>query len=213
MALLSGPGAQHLIQVYGLWALFALVLLESAGIPLPGETALISAALYAGATHRFTLPAVILVAFAAAVIGDGCGYALGRTVGLRALVRHGRRVGMTPQRLRIGEYLFLRHGGKIVFFGRFVALLRVLAAILAGANRMAWPRFAAMNALGGLCWSAFFAGGAFLLGDRMRRLEAPLALALLAVVAGLALLGAWTVRRQEERLLARACAALDSDRH
>jgi membrane protein DedA with SNARE-associated domain len=197
-----------LIRSNGLWVLFVFVFLESTGVPLPGETALIAAALYAGATHQFPLWAVIAVAFAAAFLGDTMGYAIGRGLGYRLLRRHGQWIGMTERRLRIGEYLFLCHGGKIVFTGRFVALLRVLAALLAGAHRMPWPRFALMNALGGLCWASLFATAAYVFGNRVRIVERPIAFGLLGlvilIVVGALLLG----RRYEETLAKRAERAL-----
>ena len=190
-----------LIHSYGLWILFLFVFLESTGIPLPGETALIAAGLYAGASRGFPLWAVIAVAFAAAASGDTMGYVIGRRYGYGLLKRHGRRVGITEKRLRIGEYLFLCHGGKIVFFGRFVALLRVLAALLAGVHRMPWPRFALMNALGGLCWASLFASAAYFFGDRVRAVERPVALGLLALVA-VALIAAFLFGRRYEDVLA-----------
>jgi membrane protein DedA with SNARE-associated domain len=203
---LSDPAA--LMQSYGLWVLFGFVFLESTGIPLPGETALIAAALYAGATHQISLGSVVAVAFAAAVAGDTMGYAIGRRYGYRLLQRHGRRIGITEKRLRIGEYLFHCHGGWIVFTGRFVALLRVLAALLAGAHRMPWPRFALMNALGGLCWASFFAGAAYLFGDRVGRVERPMALGLLGLLAVAVVAAFLFGRRYEEILAERAERAL-----
>jgi membrane protein DedA with SNARE-associated domain len=201
-AALADPGS--LIQSYGLWVLFGFVFLESTGIPLPGETALIAAGLYAGATHEFALSTVIAIAFAAAVAGDTMGYAIGRRFGGNLLSRHGRRIGITPRRLRIGEHLFHCHGAKIVFTGRFVALLRVLAALLAGAHRMPWPRFAVANALGGLCWASLFAGAAYLFGDRVRQVERPVAFALLALAALLAACAFAAARRWEESLARQA---------
>lgn len=199
---LSDPGL--LIQSYGLWVLFAFVFLESTGVPLPGETALIAAALYAGATHAFPLWVVIAVGFAAAVAGDSMGYAIGRRFGSALLTRHGRWVGINARRIRIGEYLFHCHGGKIVFIGRFVALLRVLAALLAGAHRMPWPRFAVANAAGGLCWAGFFAGAAYAFGDQVRQVERPVAFGLLALVALFMLAAFVMARRWEESLAQRA---------
>ena len=198
-----------LIQSYGLWILFAFVFLESTGIPLPGETALIAAGLYAGASRGIPLWAVIAVAFAAAVTGDTMGYVIGRRFGYRLLRRHGHRLGITERRLRIGEYLFLCHGGKIVFFGRFVALLRVLAALLAGVHRMPWPRFALMNALGGLCWASLFATAAYAFGDRVRQVERPVALGLLALVL-VAIIAAFLFgRHYEDKLAERAERAFE----
>ena len=161
---LSSAAPQHLIQTYGLWILFVVVMLESLGLPMPGETALIAAGAYAGSTHRIGLLLVVAVAATAAIVGDNLGYLIGRKLGLHLLVKYGSRVHLHKSRLKIGEYLFLRHGGKIVFVGRFVALLRSLAAVLAGANRMPWPQFLLMNALGGICWAGLFGGGAYLFG-------------------------------------------------
>jgi membrane protein DedA with SNARE-associated domain len=193
----------QLITGYGLWALFAIVALESMGLPLPGETALVSAALYGGATGHFALWEVIAVASAGAVSGDTAGYWIGRTLGFRLLARYGRHVRITEDRLKIGRYLFRRHGGKIVFFGRFVALLRVLAALLAGANHMPWPRFAVMNAAGGIVWAASFATAAYLFGDRVSRLEGPIAIGLLAVVAAGVAAALFTAHRYEHRMMDR----------
>ena len=146
----------ELVKAYGLWVLFIGITLECMGIPVPGEMALVSAALYAGSTHRLTIGSVLFVAATAAMIGGMVGYIIGRWIGLRLLIRYGKYVGLDERRLKVGQYLFLRHGGKIVFFGRFVDLLRILAAALAGANRMSWPYFLFMNALGGICWVLLF---------------------------------------------------------
>jgi membrane protein DedA with SNARE-associated domain len=196
----------QLMTDYGLWALFVIVALESMGLPLPGETALVSAALYGGATGHFQLWEVIAVAFAAAVTGDSAGYWIGRTLGFRLLARYGRHVRITEDRLKIGRYLFRRHGGKIVFFGRFVALLRVLAALLAGANHMPWPRFLVMNAAGGFAWAASFATAAYVFGDRVSRLEGPIAIALLAIVAAGVAAALLTAHRYEQRMMERILA-------
>ena len=142
---LSSAGVHDLVQTYGLWLVFVLIMLESMGIPLPGETAFVSAALYAGTTHGIGIVPVVAVAAAAAIVGDNIGYVIGCTVGFRLLVRYGRYVHLDEGRPKVGQYLFLRHGGKIVFFGRFVALLRASAALLAGSNRMAWSKFLLMK--------------------------------------------------------------------
>jgi membrane protein DedA with SNARE-associated domain len=196
----------QMMAAYGLWVLFGMVFLESTGVPLPGETALITAALYAGSTHRFSLIEVIGVAFAAAVAGDTMGYLIGRSLGLRLLERYGKYVRLTENRLKVGEYLFWRHGSKIVFIGRFVALLRVLVALLAGANRMKWPRFAVMNALGAFCWATLMAGGAYAFGDRVRAAEQPLAIGLLVVALIAAAIGVFFYRRYESDIEERALA-------
>ena len=138
---LSVEYLQQLIATYGYWAVGVIVALESMGIPLPGETVLVLAALYAGGHHDLNIWGIIASAAIGAILGDNVGYLLGRELGYRLLRRYGRYVGLTDTRIKLGQYLFLRHGGKVVFFGRFIAVLRVLAAFLAGANRMDWRLF------------------------------------------------------------------------
>jgi membrane protein DedA with SNARE-associated domain len=199
---------QDLIQGYGLWFVFAVVMLESSGLPLPGETALVTAAIYAGSTHQFSIASVVLVAAAGAIIGDNIGYLIGRFVGIALIMRYGRYVRLDEPRLKLGQYLFLRHGGKIVFFGRFVAFLRVFAALLAGLNRMRWPHFLVMNALGGICWAALFGGGAYLFGEQIRRVEGPVGLMLVVAAIIGAVAGITFFRRHEKELLRRAEASI-----
>jgi membrane protein DedA with SNARE-associated domain len=207
MDILSPTWIQNLIQAYGLWILFTVVMLESMGIPMPGETALVTASLYAGSTHQIGIASVVLVAATAAIIGDNIGYLIGRSIGIRLIVRYGRFVRLNEARLKVGQYLFLRHGGKIVFFGRFVALLRALAAVLAGINRMRWPHFLVMNAFGGICWASLFGGGAYLFGEQMKRVAGPVSLLLLVTAIGLAAAGILFFRHHEQELEQRAEAA------
>jgi len=108
----------HLLQSYGYYAVFALIALESMGLPLPGESALIAAALYAGTTHQLSVAVLAAVAAAAAIIGDNAGYWIGRTGGQRLADRYGRYVGLDRAKLKVGRYLFARYGGKVVFFER-----------------------------------------------------------------------------------------------
>jgi membrane protein DedA with SNARE-associated domain len=120
------------------------------------------------------------------------------------LVRHGRLLRMTTPRIKLGQYLFLRHGGKVVFFGRFIAVLRVLAALLAGVNCMPWPRFLVCNAAGAVIWAASYGTLAYLLGDRLERFTRPVGIAVvLAAIAG-ALFFITFVRRREANLEAEA---------
>lgn len=209
--LLSPSLIQNLIHAYGLWVLFGVVMFESMGVPLPGETALVAASIYAGSTHQLGIIQVIAVAAAAAIVGDNIGYLIGRTVGYRLLLRYGGYLHLDRRRLLVGRYLFLRHGGKIVFFGRFVAFLRAFAALLAGVNHMAWPHFLLMNAVGGICWAALFGGGAYLLGEKIRTVAGPTSLVFLALAAGLLVAGSIFFRRNEKELEARACAALPDE--
>jgi len=142
----------HLLLTHGLALLFALVAIESAGVPLPGETALIAAAVLASQGH-YSIVAVIAVAAAGAIVGDNVGYWLGRKGGRTLLARvplvrdHFERV------LPPSERFFERHGSKTVFIARFFAVLRVTAAWLAGISRMPWWRFLLWNAAGGIVWA------------------------------------------------------------
>jgi membrane protein DedA with SNARE-associated domain len=144
-----------LLLQYGLVLLFAAVAIESAGVPLPGETALITAAFFARPEHHhWSLWSVIAVAAAGAIVGDNVGYWLGR-VGGRALINRWSFVRRYADRaLPPSERFFRKHGAKTVFFGRFVALLRVTAAWLAGISHMPWWKFFAWNAAGGIVWAA-----------------------------------------------------------
>ena len=197
-----------LIAMHGLWIVAVVIGLESMGLPLPGETVLVTASVYAGATGNLSLTGVIVAAVAGAVIGDSLGFWVGRSIGQRALVRHGPRIGITPEKIKLGRYLFLRHGGKVVFFGRFVAVLRVLAALLAGANHMAWPRFFLFNASGGLVWATVFACGAYFFGSRIEAVTGPIGFVLLVLAAAGLVWLIVLLRKHEARLLEEAERAL-----
>src|SRR6478609_8575305 len=137
------------------------------GIPVPGETMLITAAVYSGASGKLSITHIVLAAIVGAIAGDNAGFWIGRTVGLPWLMRHQSTLRLTIRRLKLGQYLFLRHGGKVVFFGRFVAVLRVLAALLAGLNCMNWWRFLLFNALGGIVWAGAYGLGAYAFGETL----------------------------------------------
>lgn len=195
---------QALIATYGYWAVFFVVAGESAGIPLPGETMLVSAAIYAGSTGALDIRIIIALAALGAILGDNCGYWVGRKFGVGLLLRHGARVGIDEKRIKLGQYLFLRYGGAIVFFGRFVAVLRAFAAILAGVNRYAWGHFLAFNAAGGICWALVFGLGGYVFGDSIHRIAGPVGfMALALAMAGMVL--SWRFfRHHEARLQAEA---------
>jgi membrane protein DedA with SNARE-associated domain len=141
-----------LVHHYGLVALFIVVMLESGGAPLPGETALIAAAIFAADGH-LNIAEVIVVAAVAAIVGDNIGYWLGRVGGRPLLERWGPTRRWSERVLPWGERFFERHGGKTIFLARFFSVLRVTAAWLAGMARMNWWRFFFWNALGGICWA------------------------------------------------------------
>src|SRR4029450_6343264 len=155
------------IATYGAWIVGGTVAIESMGIPVPGETILVTAAVYAGTTGELNVVHVILAAMIGAIVGDNAGFWIGRTVGFRWVVRHRSRLRLTTRRLKLGQYLFLRHGGKVVFFGRFVVVLRALAALLAGLNCMTWGRFLLFNALGGIVWAGAYGLGAYAFGETL----------------------------------------------
>ena len=142
------PHLITLVASYGYAAAFVLLFLESLGMPAPGEGVLIATALFAARTHRLDIFAIVAIAAAAAFLGTTTGYLLGRTLGQAFLEGFGVYIGLSPARRRLGQYLFLRHGGKIVFLGRFVAILRTFEGLLAGTNRMPWRAFLLFNALG-----------------------------------------------------------------
>jgi membrane protein DedA with SNARE-associated domain len=190
----------HLLMTYGYWAVFVFVTLESTGIPFPGETMLLLAAIYAGTTHQLSLALVIAAAASGAILGDNLGYWVGREGGYRLLRRYGPYIHLEERRLKLGQYLFLKHGGKVVFFGRFVAVLRAWAAFLAGTNRMRWASFLFFNALGGIVWATLYGLGGYFLGENVHRLAGPLGI-LFVVLAVLIIIGFLIfVRRNERRL-------------
>jgi len=144
----------HLLEQYGLILLFAAVAIESAGVPIPGETTLIVAAYLARPEqHHFSLLSVIIVASIAAIIGDNIGYWIGRTGGRKLLNRWSVTRRHAERVLPPAERFFKRHGPKTVFIARFVALLRVTVAVLAGITRMPWWKFLLWNAAGGIAWA------------------------------------------------------------
>jgi membrane protein DedA with SNARE-associated domain len=198
----------ELLATYGYLAVFFFIAFESTGIPFPGETMLITAAIYAGHTHRLNIVLVIAFAAAGAIIGDNLGFAIGRWGGYRLLRRYGKYIRLHERRLKLGQYLFLQHGGKVVFFGRFVAILRTYAAFLAGTNRMPWWRFLVFNAAGGILWAALYGTGAYLLGTQIHNLSrtATIVGAILAVIAIVAFFV--FLRRNEQRLMAEADKAI-----
>jgi membrane protein DedA with SNARE-associated domain len=184
---------------YGVLAVFLMVGVESIGVPVPGETMLIVAALYSGSTHKLSIVAIVAAAAAGAIVGDNIGYAIGRHGGWRLLRRHGHRVGLDERRLKLGRYLFLRHGGKVVFFGRFVSILRTYAAALAGANHMPFRRFFGFNASGGVIWASIYGFGYYFAANLLKKLDTPLTIAFIAIgVAALIALFAFIRRNVEE---------------
>src|ERR1700704_896973 len=197
-----------LLATYGYLAVFVFVGVESIGIPVPGETMLVTAAIYAGTTGRLSIFWVIVASSAGAIIGDNIGYTIGRTGGYRLLKRYGRYIRLEENRLRLGQYLFHKHGSKVVFFGRFISVLRIFAAFLAGVNRMHWRQFLIFNAAGGIVWSTLYGVAAYLLGQQLLRLSGRVDL-VLAILGLIVIIGAIVfLRRNEARLQREADQAM-----
>jgi len=203
----------HLLQSYGYYAIFALIALESMGIPLPGESALIAAALYAGTTHHLNITVLAMVATSAAIIGDNAGYWIGKTGGQRLAERYGHFVGLDRAKLKVGRYLFARHGVKVVFFGRFVAILRTYAALFAGVSNMRWPCFLVANAVGGAAWASFYAFGAYALGSAVSSAGSTIAIVGYAVAGVLTVATVVGVRVSLRRLEQRAEDTFPEQQH
>jgi membrane protein DedA with SNARE-associated domain len=193
-----------LIVSYGYLAVFVLVGVESLGIPLPGETALITAAIYAGHTHRLNPWLIFLVAAAAAIIGDNIGYWIGDKGGYRLARRYGSRVRLDERKLKTARYLFDLHGGKVVFFGRFVSVLRTYAAFLAGTSKMRWRRFLVANAAGGIVWAALWTFTAYLAGDALQRASGTINLIFIGAAVVAIVIAILLVRRQTSKFADRA---------
>lgn len=147
-------------QNLGYPVLMAVVAMESLGVPLPGETAVVLAGI-AASTGRLSIVLVIVLASAAAIIGDNIGFQIGRRGGRALLERPGRFYEERQKMLAIGDPFFERHGSKAVFLGRWIAGLRIWASWLAGASTMRWRVFLLWNALGGIGWSTSVALAAY----------------------------------------------------
>jgi membrane protein DedA with SNARE-associated domain len=154
---------EHLVETAGYPLLFLMVMAESSGVPVPGETGLITAGILSS-TGKLEIVPVIVLAAAAAIVGDNIGYLIGRKGGRWVLERPGAFERQRREVLLVGEPFFHRHGPKAVFFGRFILGLRVWASWLAGATRMHWRSFVLWNALGGICWATAIGLLAYFIG-------------------------------------------------
>lgn len=197
------PDISQIITDYGPWAIFLIILIEDFGIPVPGETALISAALLAS---QGKLPIVWLLpaAWLGAVIGDNIGYAIGRFGGRRVVVRYGETIGITDARLERIEQFFHRHGALIVIVARFFVGLRQLNGIVAGIGRMPAGRFVLYNAIGAFLWVGVWGFGVYWFGEHFKRLVEKLGPIGLYIAGGLAAMAAvayvvWRLRNARQR--------------
>ena len=147
---------QNALNVAGYPAVAIFVMIESSGIPFPGETMLLLASFYAALNNHLQIPIVIACAAIGAIVGDNLGFVAGRTGGKALVARYGRYVFLNPARMAQAETFFTKHGSKTVFFGRFISILRAWAAFLAGVNQMKWRTFLIYNAAGGIVWAIIY---------------------------------------------------------
>jgi len=197
------PYLEHVLHDYGYAAIFAVIGLENIGLPLPGETILITSAIFAATTHELNVVGIVVIAAVSAFAGSVSGFMIGRYGERHFLHRFGHYLHLDKRDLRLGRYLFQRFGGRVVFVARFIALLRSLAGLFAGANAMPLKQFLIASGVGALAWSATFGFGAYALGREIEVLSVRAgailgAVVVLAVIAGLRFLRRHRARLQTE---------------
>ncbi|HEX7299031.1 MAG TPA: DedA family protein [Solirubrobacteraceae bacterium] len=199
-------------ETVGYPVLFALIAIETMGIPVPGETALVTASIVAS-RGRLDIEVVIALGAAAAILGDNVGFAIGRKLGRRLLTAPGPLRHHRQRVIAVGEPFFDRHGPKAVFLGRWVTGLRITAAWMAGVTRMSWPTFLFWNALGGIAWATSIGLLAYLLGHGAEKIIhiAGLGGASAVVLGGLALWLVLRTRRRRAEELVRAKAQAEAE--
>jgi membrane protein DedA with SNARE-associated domain len=199
---LTGP-----LEHYGVWAILLLVLVEDFGIPVPGETVLIAGAIFAG-SGQLNVVAVGVVGFAAAVIGDNIGYAIGRFGGRALVERWGRYIFLTAERLDKAEAFFNRQGGKIITVARFIEGLRQANGIIAGISEMRWLRFLAFNALGAALWVGTWVSAGYFAGQHITAIyDDVTTYSLYAAIAAVVVIAGWIAYRVRKHRRSRAGAA------
>jgi membrane protein DedA with SNARE-associated domain len=184
---------------YGYWAVGAALVLENAGLPVPGETILLLASFLAYSEHKLALPWIILVGVCAATLGDNLGFAIGFYGGRRLLERYQKTLHLRPGVIARGEQLFARYGAATIFVARFIAGMRIIAGPLAGVMRMSWRKFLLFNFLGALLWVTTIASVGYLFGkhwDALVDLVQDANLAVAVVVVLLAALFWWRRRKR-----------------
>ena len=201
-----------LLHAYGYAGLALGVALECLGLPVPGEALLIMASVYAGTTHNLSPYLVGASAAMGAIVGQMIGYGIGLSVGYRLLRRYGHRIGLPWRRLALGRLLFRRHGEKVVIVSRFVIVLRMIAGLLAGANRMPLRDFVIANVIGSVAWAAFYSIGATMLGKQMKHATGPIGITVGVVAVLIFVVSGFVVHRHERRLTAASPRRLQRQR-
>lgn len=188
----------HFIERYGYFAVALLVTLEGFGLPLPGETAVVTAAAFA-ARGSLSVVGVVLATTIGAVLGGSGGYWVGRIGGRGLLVRQGHWIRLDADRLARTEKYFERHGMKTVFLARFIALLRIFGSLMAGVAHMPFLTFTAVNLAGGLLWAVTFSTAGFVFGKNLSKLDeylGEIGIVLLVLVAGGYLVYRWRAKQR-----------------
>jgi membrane protein DedA with SNARE-associated domain len=189
---------------WGYLAVAFLLFVEDFGVPAPGETILIAASVYAGA-GRLNVVAVGVTAFLAAVLGDNAGYAIGHFGGRALVLRYGRYVRLTEERLTKAEGFFTRRGGAIVTVARFIEGLRQANGIVAGTTGMPWRKFLFFNALGAALWVGTWTSAGYFAGDHIETIYRQVSrYSLYVLIAAIVLIIAWVVARYQRRRKDRA---------
>jgi membrane protein DedA with SNARE-associated domain len=209
-ALLGGHELTQLVSRWGYGLVLAVVALQSLGVPLPGTTALIAAALLAATTHRLAIAGVLGAAMAGVLLGSLIAYAAGRRGGVRLLERHGHRVRLTPERVARARAGFRSHDVQLVFAGRFVTGLRNTVALLAGASGMPLRRFGVSCIAAALVWTLWHGLGSYLFGRAIAHASTALTV-VLAILLALSLVGSATILRRSWRALASGAPGHDGD--
>jgi membrane protein DedA with SNARE-associated domain len=190
------------IATYGIPLVAAFIALESIGLPLPAEAALMAAAVFAATTYEIDIWSLIAAGILAAIAGNIAGFSIGRRFGPQLLMRHGRRLGLTEQRIKIAQWLFVRYGGRFVFVARFLPFLRNMAAVLAGANAMPHLRFYLASSAAAAAWVVFFGLATYFLSEAFIALASPAAVVLAVAAILIVVAVPMLIVRYEERLLA-----------
>jgi membrane protein DedA with SNARE-associated domain len=185
---------------YGYWAVAALLLLEGAGLPLPGETILLLASFLAYSEHELQLPWVIVVGTVASALGGEIGFALGQRGGRPLIERYRHVFSIRAETVERGDRLFERYGAAAVFLGRFLFGMRVLASLLAGALHMPWRKFVVFNFLGAAVWVSAICGAGYLFGRHWGRLAHDLGRVDLLVGIVVVVAGVWLWWRSRNKI-------------
>jgi membrane protein DedA with SNARE-associated domain len=197
----------HLIHSYGYLAVFVFVAVESLGVPIPGETAVIAAGAYAGETHKLNPWLLFLVAAVAAIVGNIAGYSIGRKGGFPLALRYGSKIRLDQHKLKVGKYVLDRQGSKVVFFGRFVSVLRTYVAFLAGTLHMQLQKFAVATVASAVAWAGIYTTLSYNAAGTIKRLSGTFDLVLGGVALVVVVAVLFAVRHQVKRLGDRAEAA------